>query len=358
MAVVTEFRQRRKKGLKITKLWLCKTMKHRIQDIYGTERATKFKASNNWFHRLRNRYQISLRNRTNKKQKSADDCRSTIQSFHRTLRKALKTQWQRMHGKTTMDAKRGRWLPANRYNIDQVPLPFAVDQGETYAETGEKQIWISQPMNGLEKRQATLQLCIRAKGEQTVKPAIIFRGKGNVTLQELAKHDKHVDVYFQKNAWMDNEINLEWTENTLVPGVADKSKESVIFADNVSFQLRKEFHEACRTKCNAVVYMLPEYQTDKVQPIDAGIGRFMKLKIGNALDKWLEIDEKVEKWHGKMSAKERRILMTKLAGDAWDEMQHYKDIFRKAFKRTGCLMTVDGSGDNLVRPQGIEHYEF
>eukprot|EP00795_Rhopilema_esculentum_P006573 gene6573-12109_t len=313
MAVVTEFRQRRKKGLKITKLWLCKTMKHRIQDIYGTERATKFKASNNWFHRLRNRYQISLRNRTNKKQKSADDCRSTIQSFHRTLRKALKTQWQRMHGKTTMDAKRGRWLPANRYNIDQVPLPFAVDQGETYAETGEKQIWISQPMNGLEKRQATLQLCIRAKGEQTVKPAIIFRGKGNVTLQELAKHDKHVDVYFQKNAWMDNEINLEWTENTLVPGVADKSKESVIFADNVSFQLRKEFHEACRTKCNAVVYMLPEYQTDKVQPIDAGIGRFMKLKIGNALDKWLEIDEKVEKWHGKMSAKERRILMTKLA---------------------------------------------
>ena len=89
---------------------------------------------------------------------------------------------------------------------------------------------------------------------------------------------------------MDNEINLEWTENTLIPGVADKSQENVIFADNVSFQLSKILNESCRTKCNATVYMLPENQTDKVQPIDAGIGRFMKLKIGNASDKWLEVD--------------------------------------------------------------------
>ena len=72
----------------------------------------------------------------------------------------------------------------------------------------------SQPMCGLEKSQATLQLFIRAKGEPTVKSAIIFRGKGNVTLQELVKHDKRVDVYFQKNARIDNEINLELTENT------------------------------------------------------------------------------------------------------------------------------------------------
>ena len=176
-AVVAEFKQRRKKGLKITKLWFCKTMKRRIQDIYGIEKANNFKASNNWFHRFKKRYQISLRNRTNKKQKSADDCRSTIQSFHRTLRRALKTQRQRLHGKTAIDTKWGRWLPANRYNVDQVPLPFVVDQGKTYAETGDKQIWISQPISGLKKRQATLQLCIRAKGEQTIKPAIIFEEK-------------------------------------------------------------------------------------------------------------------------------------------------------------------------------------
>ena len=39
-------------------------------------------------------------------------------------------------------------------------------------------------------------------------------------------------------------------------------------------------------------------------------------------------------------------------------MQCYKDIVRKAFERTGCLMAGDGSGDDLIRPQGIENYEF
>ena len=46
------------------------------------------------------------------------------------------------------------------------------------------QLWILQPGSGLDKRQATLQLCIRAEGQQTVKPAIIFRGKGNISTEE------------------------------------------------------------------------------------------------------------------------------------------------------------------------------
>ena len=38
-------------------------------------------------------------------------------------------------------------------------------------------MWVCQPSSGLVKRQSTLQLCIRAEGEQNVKPAIVFRGK-------------------------------------------------------------------------------------------------------------------------------------------------------------------------------------
>ena len=32
--------------------------------------------------------------------------------------------------KTTSDAKWGRWLPANRYNVDQVPLPSVAHKGK------------------------------------------------------------------------------------------------------------------------------------------------------------------------------------------------------------------------------------
>lgn len=80
-------------------------------------------------------------------------------------------------------------------------------------------MWVSQPSSGLDKRQATLQLCIRAE-EQNVKPAIVFRGKGNVRADEKAEYDEGVDVYFQSCAWMDSEVNMQGRAKTLVPGVS------------------------------------------------------------------------------------------------------------------------------------------
>ena len=53
---------------------------------------------------------------------------------------------------------------------------------------------------------------------------------------------------------MDSKTKPEWTERTLDPGIADKSRENVLFADNVSFQLDRAFHEKCRDECNTLVY--------------------------------------------------------------------------------------------------------
>lgn len=56
-------------------------------------------------------------------------------------------------------------------------------------------------IGGLDKRQATIHLCIRAEGEQCVRAAIIFRGTGRrLSSEELAFYNsiKHlVAVYFQ-----------------------------------------------------------------------------------------------------------------------------------------------------------------
>ena len=146
-------------------------MKSKISQKYGEKEATSFKASGNWFQRFKQHHKISLRQRTNKKKDSADDGRSAIQAFHRNLRKAVHSK-RRRGG--SFDEKYGRWLPENRFNVDQVPLPFVVGQDTTYATTGSEQVWVSQPSRGLKKRQATLQLCISASGEHTVKPSIIF----------------------------------------------------------------------------------------------------------------------------------------------------------------------------------------
>ena len=78
-------------------------------------------------------------------------------------------------------------------------------------------MWVSEPSSSLDKRQAALQLCIRAKGQQNVKSAIVFRGKGNVSTEVKGQYDEEVDVYFQSCAWMDSEMNMEWVAKTLAP---------------------------------------------------------------------------------------------------------------------------------------------
>ena len=63
-----------------------------------------------------------------------------------------------------------------------------------------------------------------------MKPALIFRGKGRVATEEKEKYDKRVDVYFQQNAWMDEEINLQWVQGTLIPGIGnDKEEKNSIY---------------------------------------------------------------------------------------------------------------------------------
>lgn len=91
-------------------------------------------------------------------------------------------------------------------------------------------------------------------------------------------------------------------------------------------------------------YLLPENHTDKVQPIDAGFGKQMKAKFGEAMEEWLEEDE--------------NFLMTQWTGKAWRKLSSDKMFAKKLFIKTGCLMTADDSDDDMITPQGLEPYNF
>ena len=51
--------------------------------------------------------------------------------------------------------KYGVYLPHQRFNVDQVPLPFVNGLNETYEEIGSKRVAINQNGHSLSKRQAT-----------------------------------------------------------------------------------------------------------------------------------------------------------------------------------------------------------
>ena len=59
-----------------------------------------------------------------------------------------------------------------------------------------------------------------------------------------------------------------------------------------------------------------------------------------------------------MSASEKRILITKFVGDAWERIFSREDFNPDVyFQKTGCLLTLDGSEDHLVNIQGLPYYQ-
>ena len=207
-------------------------MKKSIQLFYGNRAAENFRGSKNWLYRFSKRNFLAIRRKTNKKRSGNAEKLPLIQSFHRQLRKDIQSS-RRRHGLVQYDDKWGRWMPSRRFNVDHIPCAFVIDQSSTFDERGSKSVWISQPGNGLDKRQCILQICICPEDDQPVPPAIIFRGKGNVSQKEKDADDKRVHVYWQERGWMDSSVALSWIKNTFAPAV-DKKSENVLFLDNLS----------------------------------------------------------------------------------------------------------------------------
>ena len=63
-----------------------------------------------------------------------------------------------MSATTAFRRKYGKYLPHQRFNVDQVPLPFINGMDETYEEVGAKRVAVNQNGPALAKRQATGKL--------------------------------------------------------------------------------------------------------------------------------------------------------------------------------------------------------
>ena len=83
----------------------------------------------------------------------------------------------------------------------------------------------------------------------------------------------------------------------------------------------------------------------------------MKIEIGAAMETWLEEENNLDKWHDRLSAKDRRILMTQRVGEAWNELSINETFFKRLFEKTGCLLSI-GSDDVKISPQGLKNYQI
>ena len=58
--------------------------------------------------------------------------------------------------------------------MDQIPLPFVLDDGKTYEIKVVKEVWAQSEQSGLDKQQATVQLTVFADGVDRVRSTVIF----------------------------------------------------------------------------------------------------------------------------------------------------------------------------------------
>ena len=182
-------------GLVVRDSWLRREFKRclAVSQPQGWETA---KASKGWCYRWCQRYDVTEQAKTNKKKLPLSERLPAIQAFHTWFIYSL--QWS---GDERCE-KYGRFPGWLMFHADQIPLPFVFDGLRSKNPRGE-QCRLAQPGDGLDKRQATVHLTIRAEGEQIVKPVLVFRGFGvKIPDTELVQYPDNISVWWQPRAWM------------------------------------------------------------------------------------------------------------------------------------------------------------
>lgn len=353
-----KFRAHRNRGLKVSHKWIHIQAEKINKELHGEKVKVLGRHVVKFFIQ---RYKIKMRRKQRGRSKPKESFIAPMMSWCSTLRE---TCVKAKPDDPTYDPKYGYYKPEMRINVDQSPLPFVIDHHTTYEiniteeQRPNHKVWIRQPGSSLDKRQCTLQIAF-SPGDTQVRIAVIFKGKGRVGKDERLLYHPAVDVYFQENAWADSKFCLEWCEKTLKPAVADLDR-FLLYCDNLQAQVQPAFKSAIHDIKGLVWYGIAN-ATDIWQPVDAGYAQLLKRFIGQEQHKWLCEGDNIDRWlenDKKLSAKERRILITEWVGEAYTRLQgpDYGEYRKRMFTKTGCLITADGSDDNLITPEGLVNF--
>ena len=115
--------------------------------------------------------------------------------------------------------------------------------------------------------------------------------------------------------------------------------------------------KALLKKKNTILCNVPPGCTSRVQVVDVMVNKPFKDEVRRLFENHL--DSNLERYvEGKMSASERRVLMTKWVGEAWSKVGKMKDSIIRSFKKCGLSVALDGSEDDQVNIEGIPNYQI
>ena len=362
-------------GLEITRNWFTKHALQILEEEYpeevsiqNGEKVFACQLSDGWFREFKERYKISFRAPTSQAQQTPSEYLKIVSEFLGYVRyNSLPRQKEE-----TYDI--GCYQYSTIFNVDQMPLPFGFYGNRTYAPRGVKSVKKKVASKAWTKRQASLMILITVDGLPHCKPLLMFRGQGKQGTigKEREFYDKWVAVVFNKTAYTDTDIMLQWIGDLYTPAVNQKQSQHspMPYSDGQPpFSApRLLVLDTCPTHCtlsvlqalsspilNTTTAFIPEGMTGYLQPEDTHINKPLKQYIGNYLSAYTEAG-----WKSGFPAKqnlkipERRILITKCVGDAWDKLHgNHADLISRSFRDTGIALKPDGSDDHFLSVQDM-----
>ena len=166
------------------------------------------------------------------------------------------------------------------------------------------------------------------------------------------QYDKRVIVQFQENAWCNEKMMEYWAMNYWKPHVTE---ESILVLDLHKAQKTERIQDILTNQCKAVPVFVPAGCTSLIQPLDVVYNAPFKKKAEAAAMKHMQ--DNLEAYvNGKFTASERRVLITKWVGQAWEELSQNKEMTVRAFRKCGISVAADGSEDFDIHIEGLDNY--
>lgn len=355
-----EAKEKRAKGRKVSARWIQIRSRHWMKLHYPA--VTDFKGGRAYQRRACRRWGFVPRKTTNFRSSTTLEKLASIQVYHKELRAIVSTPSEKTP-RDRMDPKWGRFKPHKRISGDTVPLEYI---GNHIAN----KVMVRTPSDALRKRFASGHLTFSGHrpADKQFPVALVFRNGSQgarISAAEKAAYHPLVRVYYQPKAWVDRRILSEITRDLLEfekEAYPDDDDEGVWLGDNLDCQTRPEY----RAQFAAAGYVVKNYPpgtSDKgPAPVDNGLGAEWKARIGVLQEMDLEDDDFALRWdNNSMSASEKRIKLTHWSGEAWKWCMEQSDHVRRYMEKAGGMMTADGSGDDLIKLEGLPEghkYEF
>ncbi|CAF3267855.1 unnamed protein product [Rotaria sp. Silwood2] len=274
--------------------------------------------ASSWYLRFLKRNGLSLQRPKRQDKVPLDEVHRLANSFYMFNRRA--SLWSIRRGPM------GAFISEDICNMDESPLALFGDQ----AKRSVNDIGTSNEINGCisNKRFCTVLLTVFGKN-QRMKPVVLFKGKGNIGVNEREQYSKGVDVIFTPKAVINGQ-SMDIYINKWLQKVYD-GHPKLFIVDSANSHLKPEIIQKLRKK-NVVVSIIPKGCTQYLQLLDTAVFSVFKNHYQAAADEYIDCYRSRSKI--KLTAKQQRIICTRLISTAWIRTQKSID-FERAFLDIG-----------------------